>query len=721
MANKEKVPIKIHPRAFSAFGEDLVTSDFIALTELVKNSYDAFAYNVKIEFGENERGPYIQIEDDGIGMTEEVIRESWATMATPNKLDNPIIERNGVERKVSGNKGLGRFSAARLGQVMYICTKNEADVYLKISIIWRDIVDAENMEDCTITIESIEDPSPFASTGTIIRIEELKSTWSEKRIDELRDILSRLIKPFETQDKFSITLQTQYSSTPLKIEPSIYIENPTYKISGNVDKTGNIFWNYIYVPLNPSKDGRILEDNIMWEETKKISKSLQKQLSLEVFSDDEYSAGPFSFEIRAWDLDKDSVIEASELFNINRVVIRSAISQYNGISVYRDGILVIPKSKDSKDWLGVDLRRISRVGKRISTSQIVGIVNITSSDNPEIRDATNREKLVKTSEYDQFIRILLNLIGKLEDLRDHDRQTNIDPGKPTLKDVFADISAEDLVKRVENAVAQGESSKLILKYVQDFGSQNKKGLDDLQERLIYYGQTASLGSVSVVILHEILNGMNAITRFLRRIEMMSSSFDGRTMEYYNDACNDSGRILEVAQCFSPLASRNLYREKVSCDLLEIVNSSLQLAQAQNPKYHKINVINEIPDKYEAMVHSSVLSTILLNLLGNACYWVEKHGGEQILKISSSLDLEDADHQRLKIRISDTGVGIPDSDVLNIFKPGYTTKTNGIGMGLVIVTELLSHYDGKVGVVLPSELGGATIEFDIPIKIKGEYS
>ena len=64
MSESIKVPIKIHPRAFSAFGEDLITNENIAMIELVKNSYDAYALKVEIEFGFDKRGiPFISITD----------------------------------------------------------------------------------------------------------------------------------------------------------------------------------------------------------------------------------------------------------------------------------------------------------------------------------------------------------------------------------------------------------------------------------------------------------------------------------------------------------------------------------------------------------------------------------------------------------------------------------------------------------------------------------
>ena len=86
----DNVPFRIHPRVFAALGADLVTSDVVAVIELVKNSYDAFAGTCWIRFGNTDEGElYLEIEDDGQGMARDVIEEVWAVVATPNKLDNP--------------------------------------------------------------------------------------------------------------------------------------------------------------------------------------------------------------------------------------------------------------------------------------------------------------------------------------------------------------------------------------------------------------------------------------------------------------------------------------------------------------------------------------------------------------------------------------------------------------------------------------------------------
>ena len=79
------------------------------------------------------------------------------------------------------------------------------------------------------------------------------------------------------------------------------------------------------------------------------------------------TCGPFEFEIRAWDLGSDDTLEIQERFDISKTSVRAAIRAHKGISIYRDEILVLPKSEGARDWLGLDLRRVSRVGTRLST------------------------------------------------------------------------------------------------------------------------------------------------------------------------------------------------------------------------------------------------------------------------------------------------------------------------------------------------------------------
>lgn len=235
--------MKFHPRAFSAFGADLVTNDCVAIAELVKNSYDAFANSVTVSVLPDS----IEIMDDGFGMTADTIRNAWAVIATPYKKKTPIVERDGKIRRVSGNKGLGRFSAARLGRYLTIITKSDSEDTITANIDWENFINSENMSDCKI-IMSYDADNKFEASGTLIRISGLYENWDDNKVKDLENSLSRLLSPFDSADNFSITLNYASYATPVAIKPHSFITKPTYSISGTVQEDGDIVWNYIYAP-----------------------------------------------------------------------------------------------------------------------------------------------------------------------------------------------------------------------------------------------------------------------------------------------------------------------------------------------------------------------------------------------------------------------------------------------------------------------------------------
>ena len=169
-------------------------------------------------------------------------------------------------------------------------------------------------------------------------------------------------------------------------------------------------------------------------------KNLQSRLSIEGAQ-----CGPFSFEIRAWDIAREDTGEISEAFNVQRSFIRDAIRAHKGISVYRDGVLVLPKSENTRDWLGLDLRRISRTGTRLSTSQVVGYVSISADDNPKIKDTSDREGLTSCVELSEFETIITTLVELLEGGRSRDRGQDLQE-KP-MEDLLSKISADTLIEQ----------------------------------------------------------------------------------------------------------------------------------------------------------------------------------------------------------------------------------------------------------------------------------
>lgn len=708
MNSFEKINIQIHPRAFAAFGEDLVTNDVVAIIELVKNSYDAYAFGVEIEIGEDETGEkYISISDDGLGMNKETIINAWATIATPYKKKNPIVERtvqgNVKKRIVSGNKGLGRFSAARLGDEMIMITQAAKGAPLKAYFNWKLFDHVDSISECIMDLEVLEGKF-FEETGTKIIIKKLKNEWTEEKVNELINELSRLITPFKTVSDFEIELSSPYNNVEkITIQTEKFIEHPVYKIAGEVTDDGTIKYNYSF---DNGKMSRQASSSITWsEENYRDAEELLNEKVLPI-----YTCGKFSFELRVWDLDAESIQDIAERFDIKKKrSIRSSIAMYKGISVYRDNVLVLPKSEASRDWLGLDKKRISQLGKRISTSQVIGIIHISNKTNPEIKDTTDREKLADTAEYKQFVEVINNIVEALQRERLQDKVE--ERKKETLTDIIAPLSANALLENVEDAVKQGADAEEILDYVRGYQQQNEKQLFELNERLVYYAQTASLGSVAIVIMHEFLTGMTCIKRFLNKIKNREEEFDKREKEYFEDAERSHKRIVEVTESFAPLYKRDLRKQKYKVCLNDALAKSIRLIKSKKISKGVIFETNLTDDLIVTMSESE-LQTVFINLFDNSCYWLTGiPEGERKIWI----ELERKEEDRLVVSISDNGKGIQEKDAEKIFVPGVTSKPKGIGMGLVIITEIIKSYDGTVGVRIPGDKGGATFVVEFPLR------
>ncbi|MBR6125746.1 sensor histidine kinase [Candidatus Saccharibacteria bacterium] len=715
------IPVTIHPRAFAAFGDELVTSDNVVLAELVKNAYDAFAFKVDISLVINGSEQSIEISDDGLGMSVETIKTVFATVATPYKEKNPVITRiiNGKKKSrcVSGNKGVGRFSVAKIGKLVSIYTKtSEMKSSIFVSIDWDRLRNANSLDKCTIKLDDKpeEDPLIGKKSGTIIRIKELREFWSKDKFLSLKDELSRLLNPFHKINDFSIHLIQKYNGNSieddLEIELNPFINNPVYSILGTVDTNGNVSWKY----MNNSVEKKREQEGFLSWDVSNYELIIRGGEFDSLISDnelDDYKCGPFSFEIRAWDLDSDSIRNVSETFNIKRSDIRRTISKFKGLSVYRDNILVLPKSKATKDWLGLDARRISEIGKRISTSQIIGMVNISSTDNPGLRDTTDRESLTDTFEYKQFTLTLRGIIDVLQNERNNDR---IGSQEPRPLGQLIDIQAsEKLVSDIEDAVKNNRSGSDIVGIVKSYHSDNKKKMEILTSRLTYYAQTASLGSVALVVMHEFLTGMNSVKRFLNKVKKYISSFDTRTNEYFEDAENGHKRLVELVGCFAPLCMKDLRKKKFQCDLYNSVKKAENLIKAKKISQN-VEFDIDIPENISIAISEGELQTIFINLFDNACYWIQKSNNpdKKIL-----VSLEKADSERVLVVVSDTGNGILPENAEKVFLPGVTSKVGGLGMGLVIVTEILSSCQCKIGLRIPSDTMGATFIFDLPVAKK----
>ena len=708
----QRVAFRFHARALAALGRDLVTDDVVAVMELVKNAYDALAtlVEVRIRSGEEySNGDYIEISDDGHGMDYNTIKDVWCVIATPFRQKSPVSKIGRRSRFVTGEKGLGRLSAARLGRGIQVTTKTAGGHVLEFSLNWEELLSKDDLAGAAFDVSHLPLEAFDGDHGTRIRIESLSSYWSKDKIAGLRENLARLVPPFAKVEDFSLRLDTlDRDGEPdlQNIQPPRFMSEPKYAIGGSVDAAGTIRCRYRYRPIYGSK-GRERE---LVEHWGTVFDSLKQSDRASV---DERSpgCGPFQFEIRAWDLNKDDIRDIAEHFGEMRSLIRGAIASQQGMSVYRDDVLVLPKSDRARDWLGLDLRRVSRVGTRLSTSQVVGHVRITKADNTQIADTSDREGLVSNPATEAFRHLVTRSVTLLESERHKDRLGAKDVD--TARDLFANLSATPLVSKLEELLDDGGDLVDAIEVAKDFGNELERSRAVIEKRFGYYNRLAVVGTIAQMVIHEIRNRTTVIGRGLRKAGEVADRIRDDVASKAAGMAKESVTALEaLADRFAPLASRGYSPSRRP----SIVEESIDRCRAmQAVEIRSIRVAVEVSSEGRTAVRidPGEIDAIVLNLLANSLYWLKRHDGERHLRFRLVLGLTP---DRVTVCVDDSGPGIDPEDRERVFWPGVTRKPDGIGMGLTVAAELVDGHGGKMRTIVPGELGGATFEFDLPLAI-----
>lgn len=130
MSTPKELKIRPYARLLTMLGEQLIKNERIALIELIKNAYDADASWVKVSFLNFDKNfnitaeSKIVIEDDGHGMSADIIEKHWLNPATPEKkLRKEIKLTTKKGRVIQGEKGIGRFAILKLGRKIHIVTR----------------------------------------------------------------------------------------------------------------------------------------------------------------------------------------------------------------------------------------------------------------------------------------------------------------------------------------------------------------------------------------------------------------------------------------------------------------------------------------------------------------------------------------------------------------------------------------------------------------------
>ena len=692
-------------RLIKTIGEELISNDNVAITELVKNSYDAGSPIVDITFTGNvkekeitkrvgrkeitERQHYIEKEsatiiiyDQGKGMDFETILHAWMEPATNYKKKE---ENRNTNRKFSGEKGVGRFASAKLSSKLELITKQENDNEIVVWFDWNDFSNEETYLDNVKVNWVIRPATEIKEHGTILKLTNLSDDWDEDKIGELRVALSRLLNPIVPNEDFLICINLPNligKSLSGIIERPETLNRPNYFIKGSVSKEG--------APLSV----------IFY--SKKVGREEILDLPEKLFTSVKpYSAGPFSFEFKVWDRDNENLSSiATEINSIIKNVKRD-LDDLCGISIYRDNIRVLPYGNQNNDWVRLDLRRVNNPTLRLSNNQIVGYISIGLETNPELKDQSNREGIVEGQAFEDLKDYVKLLLNEVEQRRYAERPRESQTTSSSPSSIFEKLSLESLSVEIKEKRPNPEE---ILNLITKKDVEIKETVIKIQEVISRYRRLSTLGLLIDPIIHD---GNN----YLHKINLKSTSI---LNEIQKTDCNLSkiadrvGEIQKVRRDFSQLFKRvepfgGRKRGRPQMIVVEdVIRNQFLLNSEELSKY---NISYRLSNtQHKVTIDESELAVVLMNLIQNSIYWLSTIDVEREILV----EVEDG-QDGLAIIISDNGPGVKCGTEDNIFAPYYSTKPDGIGLGLAIAGEIMAEYDGELSLIRNSILGGASFK------------
>ena len=716
-------------RLLRTLGSDLISSDKVALIELVKNSYDADASVVLIRF----YGPLkqakgrVEVWDDGHGMDVATLQRAWLDIATDTKRRRPHSNRG---RRVLGEKGIGRLAAARLGHEMMLVTRMTNADEVKLLIDWTDFDREDAYLDEIEVAWEVGAPEVFSDSGaagdvlsaaasegwrhgqgTVVQIDHLSRAWDRDDILELRTALTRLIRPRPSagsslasaevsEPEFQVILELVDVDEGLEdlagpIEPSSELQTPHYSLSGSVDDQGAATLRY-------TQQDPPLEEDI----------GARKLWTDEMRSP---QAGPFDFEVNVWDRDKTAIQRTLQEADAERSApstkdlkgFRDTLSEVAGVSIYRDGFRVLPFGESGDDWLGLDLRRVQTPTRRVSNNQIIGHVFIGADTNEGLNDQSNREGILAGTAYSDLQTLVKAALNELEMRRYAARH----PKKEQVERRGGLFERFDLGEIREALTKSYPGDKRLIGLVDEKNRDIQEGVTEVQTVLSRYSRLATLGALIDRVLHDgrtVVTRLKNITRFGTRDLNKKSLTDGEKIELAVKAITETATQAELLSSLfrqiEPFGGRKRGRPK-EISTSDIIDKAISILQ-QEADDRGVELVRA-GDPVTVKIDEAELLTVLINLIQNAIYWTSTQPKGAERKVLATARLVD---NSLSLVVSDSGPGVAEGIRAHIFDPYFSSKPEGVGLGLSIVGNLVEDlYEGQLVLVDDGPLDGATFE------------
>lgn len=400
-ADADPLHFKVSAGLKRVIGRDLITDEFVAIFELVKNGFDARATRVDVVL---EKGR-LYIIDNGKGMSLKDITDKWLFVAYSAKRDGTedldYRDRIASSRTYAGSKGVGRFSCDTLGQSLRMQTRATATAgqVEVVTVNWdRFEVDAKE-EFATVPLQhatnsEFELPQgvTLPNSGTVLEIGGLREEWGRDKLLRMRAALAKLINPFGgAKDNFQVSLHVPAEE------------------NGDVAALAKAGGDYAGASVVNGPVENFIFDTLKGKTT---------HLDVQVSDDGAYilstltDRGELIYRIR--EPNEDYPLLAGTGFNCNLFYLnrsakmtfkhRMGVSsvQFGSIFLFKNGFRIFPIGEEGVDTFGIDRRKAQGYNRFLGTRDVIGRIDVGGSDEV-FRESTSRDQgLVQTPAYHQL-------------------------------------------------------------------------------------------------------------------------------------------------------------------------------------------------------------------------------------------------------------------------------------------------------------------------------
>lgn len=689
-----------------------------AVLELVKNAYDALARDVIIIISRTQ----IVIEDNGVGMNRQKIIEAWMHVGKSDK--EYLVGSGEAARVMAGSKGVGRFAIARLGARASVFTKMRNQQ----AVLWKTDWNTNTLEMYLETKES----------GTKILIENLRDNWTEARVRNLQDFLSRTYN----DDKMKIQIQYKEEKRNIKkyfdkerlgvncvsiIKLRYYAEFPKLVCDVESDEFKD---DAQKLCPNINMKFQRIEINVA-EELENL-----KELLSEEYTDDNWnellkSVGDFSAELY-FSLKSVSTSDAEKFYYKHKLLDERYTA---GVVLYRNAFS-ISSYEGKKDWLAFGKRfRMSPAAAthptgawRVRENQISGKVIIDKKENSGLCDLMNRQGLVENDTYKLFVAIIVAGINSFERYRQSivrciaKSYVESEEKSPTL----IDSVIKNPAKLSEFTADETTQFLHELEHMKKENRASKKQIDETEQRYKYdirlLNMLATSGLKATSIAHEMRNDRNSIDGNVEYIIKALKRY--RLWETVN-ACENrkfihrdipgllqkNQRINRKIVSFMDAMLSESEKEQFLPENIELNCLFNEIKSVWEKDYSWINIQLHIDEGLEFKSAKDIFRVIFDNLILNS---IQQNDTENILKIQIFAEKKG---EYINITYGDDGKGLSSKykfDPMRILEVHETTRKKGHGIGMWIVNNTIVNTGGEIKKI--EGLNGFKIEFLIGDKV-----